>query len=217
MKLIFLSICLIGMGSVVKLKAQDIALLKYDGGGDWYSNPTALPNLVKFTNQATQSKINEEIDEIKPDDLNLFNYPFVHVTGHGNIYFSDEAATNLRTYLLGGGFLHADDNYGLRPYFIEAIKKVFPNRKLEELPNTHPIFSSEFDFKNGLPKIHEHDGKPAKAYGIEDNNGRLMILFTYESDLGNGWEDPSVHGDPEEIRLEALKMGANILKYALVE
>ncbi len=195
-------------------KAQDIALLHYDGGGDWYSNPTSLPNLVKFVNQVTGSKLNPAIMEVKPEDPELFKYAFVHLTGHGNIYFSDKAALNMRNYLLSGGFLHADDNYGLRPYFEEAIKKVFPDKELVKLPNSHPIFESKFQFENGLPKIHEHDGKPAEAFGIEDDNGRLMLLFTYESDLGNGWEDQSVHGDPEEIRLEALKMGVNILTYA---
>jgi hypothetical protein len=197
-----------------KLQAQEIALLKYDGGGDWYSNPTSLPNLVKFANETTKSKISNTIKEVKPEDPELFNFPFVHLTGHGNVYFPDDAAKNLRNYLLSGGFLHADDNYGLRPYFEEAIKKVFPNRKLEKLPNSHPIFETEFKFENGLPKIHEHDGKPAEAFGITDDSGRLMVLFTYESDLGNGWEDPSVNGDPEEVRLEALKMGTNILKFA---
>lgn len=197
--------------------AQEIALLKYEGGGDWYSNPTSLPNLVKFTNQATKSEISKTVKEVKPDDPQIFNYQFIHLTGHGNIHFSDEAASNLRNYLLSGGFLHADDNYGLEPYFREAIKKVFPNRRLTKLSSSHPIFGNEYKFKNGLPKIHEHDGKPAEAYGIEDDKGRLMVLFTYESDLGNGWEDPSVHGDPEEIRLEALKMGTNIIKYAFTK
>lgn len=214
MRLILLFLWILSFGNS---NAQEIALLKYEGGGDWYSNPTSLPNLVEFTNQATKSKISKTIKEVKPEDPELFNFPFVHLTGHGNIYFSEEAAANLRNYLLSGGFLHADDNYGLRPYFEEAIRKVFPNQKLKKLSNSHPIFNTEFKFKNGLPKIHEHDGKPAEALGIEDDTGRLMVLFTYESDLGNGWEDPSVHGDPEEIRLEALKMGTNILKYAFNE
>ncbi|MBZ9626906.1 DUF4159 domain-containing protein [Psychroflexus sp. CAK1W] len=214
MRLILFLVLILSIGY---LKAQEIALLKYDGGGDWYSNPTSLPNLIEFTNQTTGSKISKTIKEVMPDDQELFNFPFVHLTGHGNIFFSDKAATNLRNYLLSGGFLHADDNYGLRPYFEEAIKKVFPDRKLKKLSNSHPIFNTEFKFENGLPKIHEHDGKPAEAFGIENDNGRLMVLFTYESDLGNGWEDPSVHGDPEEIRLEALKMGTNLLKYAFNE
>ncbi|MBZ9786680.1 DUF4159 domain-containing protein [Psychroflexus sp. CAK57W] len=214
MRLILFLVLILSIGY---LKAQEIALLKYDGGGDWYSNPTSLPNLIEFTNQTTGSKISKTIKEVMPDDQELFNFPFVHLTGHGNIFFSDKAATNLRNYLLSGGFLHADDNYGLRPYFEEAIKKVFPDRKLKKLSNSHPIFNTEFKFENGLPKIHEHDGKPAEAFGIENDNGRLMVLFTYESDLGNGWEDPTVHGDPEEIRLEALKMGTNLLKYAFNE
>lgn len=210
----FLFTFIIGL---LNLSAQEIALLKYDGGGDWYSNPTSLPNLVDFANQKTKSQINNNIKEVKPEDPEIFNYPFVHLTGHGNIYFSDEASKNLKQYLLSGGFLHADDNYGLKPYFEKAIKKVFPNRPLKVISNNHPIFNTEFSFKNGLPKIHEHDAKPPVAYGIEDDNGRLMLLFTYETDLGNGWEDASVHGDPEEVRIEALKMGTNILKYALVK
>ena len=200
--------------TVINVSGQQIALLKYDGGGDWYSNPTSLPNLVKFANASTNSEIDRSIKEVKPEDPELFNYAFVHLTGHGNIYFSDEAAENLRTYLLSGGFLHADDNYGLDPYFREAIKKVFPNRPLKKISNQHPLYSIKFEFKEGLPKIHEHDGLPAEAYGIEDDNGRLMVVFTYESDLGNGWEDASVHGDPENIRLEALQMGTNLLIYA---
>jgi hypothetical protein len=200
----------------ITINAQDIALLKYDGGGDWYSNPTSLPNLVKFVNSTTETNINENIKEVKPEDPELFNYPFVHLTGHGNIFFSDEAAQNLRLYLLSGGFLHADDNYGLSPYFRKAIKKLFPNRELKELSSNHPIFSTEFIIENGLPKIHEHDGNPAQAFGIEDDYGKLMVLFTYESDLGNGWEDSSVHNDPENSRLNALKMGANIIKYAFL-
>jgi hypothetical protein len=200
----------------ITINAQDIALLKYDGGGDWYSNPTSLPNLVKFVNLTTETNINENIKEVKPEDPELFNYPFIHLTGHGNIFFSDEAAQNLRLYLLSGGFLHADDNYGLSPYFRKAIKKVFPNRELKELSSNHPIFSTEFIIENGLPKIHEHNGNPAQAFGIEDDYGKLMVLFTYESDLGNGWEDSSVHNDPETSRLNALKMGANIIKYAFL-
>jgi hypothetical protein len=200
----------------ITINAQDIALLKYDGGGDWYSNPTSLPNLIKFVNSTTETNINENIKEVKPEDPELFNYPFVHLTGHGNIFFSDEAAQNLRLYLLSGGFLHADDNYGLSPYFRKAIKKLFPNRELKELSSNHPIFSTEFIIENGLPKIHEHDGNPAQAFGIEDDYGKLMVLFTYESDLGNGWEDSSVHNDPENSRLNALKMGANIIKYAFL-
>jgi hypothetical protein len=200
----------------ITIYPQDIALLKYDGGGDWYSNPTSLPNLVKFVNLNTDTDINENIKEVKPEDPELFNYPFIHLTGHGNIFFTDETAQNLRLYLLSGGFLHADDNYGLSPYFRKAIKKVFPNRELKELSSNHPIFSTKFIFENGLPKIHEHDGNPPQAFGIEDDYGRLMVIFTYESDLGNGWEDSSVHNDPEEIRLKALKMGANIIKYAFL-
>jgi len=215
MRLIILILILIAKFS--NLNAQEIALLKYDGGGDWYSNPTSLPNLIKFVNNTIESKIASNASEVKPEDPELFNYQFIDLTGHGNIYFSDEASKNLKDYLLSGGFLHADDNYGLEPYFRKAIKKVFSNRKLIELSSNHPIFNNEFEFENGLPKIHEHNGKPAQAFGIEDDKGRLMVLFTYESDLGNGWEDSSVHGDPEEIRLQALKMGVNIIKYAFTK
>ena len=215
MRLIILILILIAKFS--NLNAQEIALLKYDGGGDWYSNPTSLPNLIKFVNNTIESKIASNASEVKPEDPEIFNYQFIHLTGHGNIYFSDEASKNLKDYLLSGGFLHADDNYGLEPYFRKAIKKVFSNRKLIELSSNHPIFNNEFEFENGLPKIHDHNGKPAQAFGIEDDKGRLMVLFTYESDLGNGWEDSSVHGDPEEIRLQALKMGVNIIKYAFTK
>ncbi len=196
------------------MQGQQIALLKYDGGGDWYSNPTSLPNLIEFVNQATSSKIDDNIGEVKASDPELFNYAFLHLTGHGNIYFSDEEAKNLRNYLLSGGFLHADDNYGLNPYFRKAIKKVFPEKQLKKISSQHPLFSTHFKFSDGLPKIHEHDGKTAEAFGIEDNSGRLMVVFTYESDLGNGWEDASIHGDPENVRIEALKMGTNLIVYA---
>lgn len=215
MRLVILFVILVV--NINNLSAQEIALLKYDGGGDWYSNPTSLPNLIKFVNNTIGSKIASNAKEVNPEDPELFNYQFIHLTGHGNIYFSDEASKNLRNYLLSGGFLHADDNYGLEPYFRQAIKNVFPNRELIELSANHPIFNNEFKFENGLPKIHEHDGKLAQAFGIEDDKGRLMVLFTYESDLGNGWEDSSVHGDPEEVRLQALRMGANIIKYAFTK
>lgn len=193
--------------------AQEVAVLKYGGGGDWYGNPTSLPNLVTFCNSNIDTKINEKVETIEAGSTDIFQYPFVHMTGHGNVYFSEDDAINLRNYLLSGGFLHIDDNYGLKPYITEELKKIFPDRELVELPSSHPIFSTAFPFPNGLPKIHEHDGKRPQAFGIfvED---RLVLLFTFESDLGDGWESPEVHNDPEEVRISALKMGANIVKYA---
>lgn len=198
----------------LNLQAQhiQIATLKYNGGGDWYSNPTALPNLVEFFNQQTGSSISQNIATVEVGDPNLFNYPYVYMTGHGNIFFSQAEAQNLRKYLTGGGFLHVDDNYGLEPYFRREIKKVFPELQLTEIPFNHPIYNQKFSFPQGLPKIHEHDGKPPQGFGII-YEGRLVVFFTYESDLGNGWEDQIVHGNPQEVRLKALQMGCNILSY----
>lgn len=194
------------------ISAQQIALLKYGGGGDWYVNPTSLPNLIAFCNQEIGTAIEADPVTVTPGSIELFDYPFTHMTGHGNVYFSEDEAENLRLYLLGGGFLHIDDNYGMDPYVRREIKKVFPDRPLQELSKDHPIFNSFFKFPNGLPKIHEHDGLPPQAFGIYEND-RLVLLYTYETDLGNGWESPEVHNDPPEVRLKALQMGANIIKY----
>ncbi len=195
------------------IQSQEIAILKYGGGGDWYSNPTGIPNLIAFCNQNIDTRIAPKPVTVETGSEALYQYPFLHMTGHGNVFFSDQEAENLRTYLLAGGFLHVDDNYGMEPYLRRELKKVFPNKELEELGSDHPIFSQTFKFPNGLPKIHEHDGKRPQAFGIFEE-GRLLLLFTYESDLGDGWEDPSVHNDPEEIRVKALQMGANIIQYA---
>jgi len=192
--------------------AQDIAILKYPGGGDWYSNPTALPNLIKFCNANIGTQINEKPGTVEADNSLLFQYPLLHMTGHGNVVFTDIEIENLRQYLFGGGFLHIDDNYGMKPYVIKEIIRLFPNKSLEELGADHPIFSQEFKFTEGLPKIHEHDGNRPQALGIFHDN-RLILLFTVESDLGDGWEDPAVHNDSEETRAKALKMGANIISY----
>lgn len=194
-------------------QSQEIAILKYGGGGDWYSNPTALPNLIKFCNQNIDTRIQLEPETVETGSEDIFSFPFVHMTGHGNVFFTDREAQNLRTYLLAGGFLHVDDNYGMEPYFRRELKKVFPEKELEELGKDHPIFHQKFNFASGLPKIHEHDAKRPQALGIF-HEGRLLLLFTYESDLGDGWEDPSVHNDPEEVRVKALQMGANIIQYA---
>lgn len=196
-----------------KVYSVSIALLKYSGGGDWYANPTSLPNLAIFCNQTINTNIDPNIPEVEPGSQDIFNYPFIHMTGHGNIIFSDFEAANIRKYLESGGFLHIDDNYGMDPFIRPQIKKIFPDIELIELPPSHPIFSQYFNFPNGLPKIHEHDGKPPQAFGII-LNGRLVLLYTYECDLGDGWESEEVHNDPPEVRLKALQMGANIIHYA---
>ncbi|MGW9685973.1 DUF4159 domain-containing protein [Flagellimonas sp. 2504JD1-5] len=205
--------CFLTFFVIAQCHAQQIAILKYGGGGDWYSNPTALPNLIVFCNNNIGTKINDKPETVEVGSISIFQYPYLHMTGHGNVFFSDEEAENLRTYLLSGGFLHIDDNYGMEPYLRRELEKVFPEKQLEELGADHPIFDQHFSFPEGLPKIHEHDGKRPQALGIFEN-GRLSLLFTFESDLGDGWEDPSVHNDPEDIRLKALQMGANILEYA---
>lgn len=195
------------------LKAQEIAVLQYGGGGDWYSNPTALPNLVRFCNQEIGTVMQERVTSVKPSSIDLFSYPFLHMTGHGNVYFTDEEADNIRSYLLSGGFLHIDDNYGMDPYVRKELAKIFPNKSLQELPASHPLFNAHFKFPKGLPKIHEHDSGRPQAFGIFDND-RLLILYTFESDLGDGWENPEIHNDPPAVRLKALQMGANIVKFA---
>ncbi len=192
-----------------------LALLKYKGGGDWYANPTALPNLIRFCNENLETDLAKEPVTVEPDSRDIFNYPYVHMTGHGNIVFTLAEAQNLRNYLLGGGFLHADDNYGMEVAFRREMKKVFPDDELIEIPWEHPIFRQKYKFPEGLPKIHEHDGKRPQALGII-KEGRLVVLFTYETDLGDGWEDPEVHHDPEEKRLQALQMGANIISYVFM-
>jgi hypothetical protein len=193
--------------------AQEIAILKYQGGGDWYSNPTALPNLIRFCNSTIKTRIAAQPETVETGSPDLFQYPYVHMTGHGNVFFSDADAENLRNYLLSGGFVHIDDNYGMAPFLKKELKKVFPNKELIEIPNTHEIFTIAYKLPGGLPKIHEHDGKRPQALGLFQDD-RLLLLFTFESDLGDGWEDPEVHNDPEDVRLKALKMGANIIKYA---
>ena len=192
-----------------------IGLLKYKGGGDWYANPTSLPNLAKFCNQNLNLNLNTQIDEVEPGAASLFNYSFVHITGHGNIVFTDQEAENLRTYLIGGGFLHVSDNFGIDPYIRKAMKKVFPELDFVELPFSHPIYHQKYDF-NGLPKIHEHDGKPAKGFGII-YEGKLGCFYDYDCDLGDGWEDQQVHKDSEDVRLKALKMGANLVMYSFTK
>ncbi len=192
--------------------SQEIALIKYHGGGDWYANPTSLPNLITFCNATIQTKIKSKPATVEPDSPAIFTYPYVHMTGHGNVIFNAEEENNLRNYLTSGGFLHIDDNYGMNEYIRKAIKKLFPSNDLVEIPANHPVFQKPFLFPNGLPKIHEHDNKRPQALGIFIKN-RLVLLYTFECDLGDGWEDPEVHNDPLEVHQKALKMGANIMYY----
>ena len=197
---------------VFSQNTYQIAVLKYNGGGDWYANPTALPNLIDFCNENIGTKISKEVATVEVGSDDIFNYPFIHMTGHGNVVFSQSEAENLRNYLFAGGFLHIDDNYGMDPYIREEIKKVFPENELIQLPNNHPIFNGKFDFPNGLPKIHEHNANPPQALAIIEN-GRIVCLYTFESDIGDGWEDQEVHNDSEYIRRQALQMGSNIIEY----
>ena len=190
-----------------------LGLLKYNGGGDWYSNPTALPNLAQFCNKNMGTNFDPNYGTVEVGSLDIFNYPFLHLTGHGNVVFSDREAANLRQYLMGGGFLHIDDNYGMDPYIRPAMKKVFPALELVELPFEHEIYKQKYNFPNGLPKIHAHDGKAPRGYGLIWK-GRLICFYSVECDLGDGWENQEVHNDPPENRLKALQMGANLVKYS---
>ncbi|MCG8310818.1 MAG: DUF4159 domain-containing protein [Cytophagales bacterium] len=193
-----------------------IAKLKYNGGGDWYANKTALPNLIKFCNGNLQTGLAEHEDIVEVGSTDIFLYPYIYMTGHGNVVFSNSDAENLRNYLVGGGFLHIDDNYGLDKFIRLEMKKVFPNLEFVELPFDHPIYHQKYKFHEGLPKVHEHDGRPPQGLGLI-YEGRLVCFYSYEADLGNGWEDQSIYNDPESIRLEALKAGANIISYAFMQ
>ena len=202
----------------ISANAQEyqIALLKYDGGGDWYANPTSLPNLVSFCNNVLNTSISTEIARVDVGSEKIFNYPFVHLTGHGNVVFTDDEAENLREYLISGGFLHIDDNYGLDQFIRPQMKKVFPELDFVELPFTHPIYHQEYDFSNGLPKVHKHDEKAPQGFGLI-YEGRLVCFYSYESDLGDGWEDKVVHQDSDAMRLRALQMGANIIQFVFTQ
>ena len=216
-KLLFLGLTLV-LASTLSLAqpaAQSelrIAKLQYNGGGDWYANKTALPNLIEFCNRNLRIQLAAQEDVIEVGSPELFLYPYVYLTGHGDVVFSEAEAENLRNYLIAGGFLHIDDNYGLDPYIRLEMKKVFPALDFIELPFDHPIYHQKFNFQEGLPKIHEHDGKPPQGFGIL-YEGRLVCFYSYESDLGNGWEDRRIHNDPEAVRQQALQMGANIISY----
>jgi hypothetical protein len=194
-----------------------LARIKYSGGGDWYGDRTALPNLIKFCNENLKTNFQTEDDIVEPGSAQLFNYPFVFLTGHGNVIFSDQEARNLRKYLMGGGFLHIDDNYGLDKFIRPQMKKVFPELEFVELPTNYAVYHQKYPFPNGLPKIHEHDGKRPQGFGLI-YKGRLICFYSFECDLGNGWEDYGTYaGDSQESRLKALKMGANLVQYALTQ
>jgi len=213
LKSLLLALMVLGSGRVTPSLAQvKIAKLKYNGGGDWYANKTALPNLIQFCNKELATNLREEEDVVEVGSPALFDYPYVYMTGHGNVVFSADEAANLHNYLIGGGFLHVDDNYGLDKFFRLELKKIFPGKELVEIPFTHPVYHQKFDFPKGLPKVHEHDGKPAQGFGIF-YEGRLVLFYSYECDLGNGWEDQRIYNDPEAKRLEALKMGANLISF----
>ena len=192
--------------------AQEVAVAKYAGGGDWYANPTSLPNLIKFCNQSINTNLNTKAATVEVGSTEIFSYPFVHMTGHGNVVFSENDIVNLRNYLTSGGFLHIDDNYGMDEFIRKEIKKIFPDNALTEIPADHQIFQEPFSFPNGLPKIHEHDNQKPQAFAIFIK-GRIVLLYTHECDLGDGWEDAEVHNDPQSVREKALKMGANLINY----
>ena len=192
--------------------AQDIAILKYDGGGDWYANPTALPNLIEFCNKNIQTKISEKPKTVEATSIEIFNYPIVFMTGHGNVFLNEDAVQNLKNYLTSGGFLHISDNYGMDEYIRRELKKVFPKLDFQEIPYNHPIYNQSYVFEKGVPKIHEHDSKKPQGFGLF-YEGELVCFYDYESDLSDGWEDTVVHNDSQEVREKALKMGANIVEF----
>ena len=196
-----------------KFYAQDVAILKYNGGGDWYANPTAVPNLIKFTNDKIKTNISKNPQSVAANSTDIFNFPILFMTCHGNVYFTDDEANNIRNYLISGGFLHISDNYGLDKFIRKELKKVFPNLEFTEIPSNHLIYNQTFKFPNGIPKIHEHDKKNAQGFGLF-YEGRLIVFYDYETDLSDGWEDQIIHNNPKEVREKALKMVANIIEYA---
>ncbi len=206
---ITITCCFVTLSAFAQLK---IAKLKYNGGGDWYANKTALPNLIAFCNKELGTHLEAEEDVVEVNSPALFDYAYIYMTGHGNVVFSLDEAANLRKYLMAGGFLHVDDNYGLDKFIRLELKKVFPEAELVDIPFTHAIYHQKFNFPGGLPKIHEHDSKPPQGLGIF-YQGRLVVFYSYECDLGNGWEDQRIHNDPEEKRQQALKMGSNLISY----
>ena len=215
-KKIFLILLIIGSFTNTFSQTFSIARIHYNGGGDWYSDPSSLPNLLNYLKLNTPISAHPNEVKIKLTDDNIGKYPYLYLTGHGNISLNDEEIISLRSVLMNGAFLHADDNYGMDKSFRRELKKVFPNKDLVPLPKDHLIFNSYYSFENGLPKIHEHDKKPPQAFALFEGD-RILLLYTYESDLGDGWEDASVHNDPEDIRDKALKMGVNIIYFSLMQ
>jgi hypothetical protein len=211
-RIILISYLLASSSSIFSQSLQ-IGLLKYSGGGDWYANlETSLPNLIKYCNTQLKTKLNPEQAIVEVGSIELFNYPLVHLTGHGNVVFSNQEAENVRKYLMAGGFLHVSDNYGMDAFIRLQLKKVFPELELVELPFSHPIYHQKFNFENGLPKVHEHDKKAPQGFGLI-YKGRLVCFYDYECDLGDGWENAEIHSDSYEAREKALKMGANIVSF----
>lgn len=216
MEILKKSILLVGLNLLLNMafaQSYQIAVLKYKGGGDYYANPTSLPNLVSFVNRELKMNIAKETPYVEVGSTELFNYPFVHMTGHGNVVFSVADVENLRLYLRSGGFLHISDNYGLDKFIRREMKKVFPDADFVEIPFGHPIYHQKYEFNSGLPKIHEHDNKAPQGLGIFVEN-RLVVFYDFECDLGDGWEDANVHKDSEAARTKAFQMGANLLQYA---
>jgi len=215
--LVFLFFLFSGISFSFIAPSYKLAKLKYNGGGDWYANRTALSNLISFCNKNLGTNFDKDEVIVEAGSVDIFNYPFVYLTGHGNIVFSDQEAENLRKYLLGGGFLHIDDNYGLDKFIRPQMKRVFPELDFQELPANHILYNQKFKFPSGLPKIHEHDGKRPQGMALI-YKGRVVCYYTFESDLGNGWEDSGTYaGDSEESRQKALKMGSNLIQYALTQ
>jgi len=212
LKFFFLSlvICGISFSSLAPAPTIQLALLKYSGGGDWYNDVHSLRNLARFCNQNIGTNINEEYATVEPGSPDVFNYPFIYMTGHGNVVFNSEDAQNLRTYLTGGGFLFINDDFGIDPFIRKEMKKIFPELDFIELPFSHQVYHQKYNFPNGLPKVHEHDDKIPQGFGLI-YEGRLIVFYNFECDLGDGWDD--VHGDPVELRTKALQMGANIIQY----
>lgn len=199
--------------TTIDIFSQDVAILKYNGGGDWYANPTAIPNLIAFTNKNINTRIRTTPESVAANSEDIYNYPIIFMTGHGNVFFSNQEANLLKQYLISGGFLHISDNYGLDKFIRRELKKVFPTLSFQEIPSNHPIYNQTFKFPNGIPKIHEHNKKQAQGFGLF-YEGRLIVFYDYETDLSDGWEDQIIHNNPKEVREKALQMGSNIIEYA---
>ncbi len=211
----FIGSSLNGSDNTVQSHVQ-IARIQYSGGGDWYNDASAIPNLGLFIEQVTNIDMAKDEAVVTLTDERLFSYPLLFMTGHGRIFFNEKESQHLRLYLENGGFLYADDDYGMDVHFRNSMKQVFPNKEWVELPFSHPVYHQHFTFPNGLPKIHEHDNNPPRGFGLFDDSGRLMVFYTYETNLSDGWADPEVHNNPQDKRDAALKMGVNIIIWALL-